>query len=78
MTKAAEKKPLWRIVACALGVAAIVLMWVFKLAAGQTGGLSAADTLPMMLVSAAVTGVKVLLMASAVLLIKWIIRKFRK
>ncbi len=78
MKQKTEKKPAWRIVAFALGVVAIVLMWAGKDVAASFEGLFAAEALPVAAVSIAVTLVKVALMTGAVLLIKWIAGKIRK
>ena len=78
MTNIPRKRPAWRIALFVLGVAAIVIMWSIKGATGQLQGMSPAIMLPMVMVNAAVTLVKVAVMTGAMLLIRWIARKIRK
>ncbi len=58
-------------------VAFIVYNWVKKDVAAQFAAMPAADMLPILITSVAVTAVKVALLAGAVLLVKWLVGKFQ-
>ena len=72
------KKEPWRIAAAAVSVTVIVLMWVRKGIGAQLGALPAEQLLPMALTSAAVTLIKVAMLAAAVLVLRRIIARTKK
>ena len=69
------KKEPWRWIVFGLAVAYIAYMWISK-AVGSS--LSTEDLLPMAVTSIAVTAVKVIAIAGGILLLKWILSKFKK
>ena len=73
-----KKREPWRIVVGILAIAFIVYMWVEKDIASTYAALPKEQLLPVILTSAAVTLLKVGAMAGVILLVKWIIRKFKK
>ena len=73
-----KKREPWRIVVGILAIAFIVYMWVEKDIASTYAALPKEQLLPVILTSAAVTLLKVAAMAGVILLVKWIIRKFKK
>ena len=72
------KKELWRYLVFGLSVAYIIYMWVSKSIGDTWASMPADQLLPMAVTSAAVTAVKVLLIAGGVLLLKWILSKLKK
>ena len=72
------KKEPWRIVVALLSVAWIIGMWVKKDMAGIGTTMSSADALPLLATTIAVTFLKVLAIAAAILLLKWLARKIKK
>lgn len=72
------KKEPWRWIVFGLAVAYIVYMWVRKSVGDSWAALPAEQLLPMALTSIAVTAVKVILIAAVLLLIRWLLAKFRK
>ena len=72
------KKEPWRIVVALLSVAWIIGMWVKKDVAGIYATMSPSDALPLLVTTIAVTSLKVLAIAAAVLLLKWLARKIKK
>ena len=73
-----KKREPWRIVVGILAIAFIVYMWVEKDIASTYAALPKEQLLPVILTSAAVTLLKVGAMAGVILLVKWIIREFKK
>ena len=72
------KKEPWRIAAAAVSVTVIVLMWVRKGIGAQLGAVPAEQLLPMALTSAAVTLVKVAVLAAAVFVIRKLLQRLKK
>ena len=73
-----KKHEPWPIVVGILVIAFIVYMWVEKDIASTYAALPKEQLLPVILTSAAVTVLKVGAMAGGILLVKWIIGKFKK
>ena len=73
-----KKREPWRIVVGILAIAFIVHMWVEKDIASTYAALPKEQLLPVILTSAAVTLLKAAAMAGGILLVKWIIGKFKK
>ena len=73
-----KKHEPWPIVVGILAIAFIVYMWVEKDIASTYAALPKEQLLPVILTSAAVTLLKVAAMAGGILLVKWIIGKFKK
>ena len=73
-----KKHEPWPIVVGILVIAFIVYMWVEKDIASTYAALPKEQLLPVILTSAAVTLLKVGAMAGVILLVKWIIGKFKK
>ena len=71
-----KKEPL-RIVVFIIAAAYIIYMWVEKDIASVYAGMPAEQMLPLVLTTFAVTLAKVALLAGGVLLVKWIIGKFK-
>ena len=69
------KKEPWRWIVFGLAVAYIAYMWISK-AVGSS--LPTEDLLPLAVTSVAVTAVKVIAIAGGILLLKWILSKFKK
>ena len=69
------KKEPWRWAVFGLAVAYIAYMWISK-AVGSS--LPTEDLLPMAVTGIAVTAVKVIAIAGGILLLKWILSKFKK
>ena len=72
------KKEPWRLVVGIAAIAYIVYMWIDKDLLSAFSGISAEQALPVAVTSAAVTITKVLLLAGAVLGIKFIADKLKK
>ena len=73
-----KKKEPWRIVLALLSVAYIVFLWVKKDLLSVYAAASKEQVLPVMATTAAVTLVKVILIAAAVGIIRWIAGKYKK
>ena len=73
-----KKHEPWPIVVGILVIAFIVYMWVEKDIASTYAALPKEQLLPVILTSAAVTLLKAAAMAGGILLVKWIIGKFKK
>ncbi len=73
-----KKKIGWqRWLLAGVSVLVIIGMWVYKTMTGRFAGMSAADALPMMVTSFAVTCGKVALMAGAMLALRWVAGKIK-
>ena len=73
-----KKREPWRIIVGLAAIAFIVYTWVEKDVAATYASLPQEQLLPMIMTTAAVTLLKVALMAGAILVIKWIVGKIRK
>ena len=73
-----KKREPWRIVVGVAAIAFIVYTWVEKDVAATYASLPQEQLLPMIMTTAAVTLLKIALMAGGILLIKWIVGKIRK
>ena len=72
------KKEPWRYAVAAVSVICIVYMWTRKDLASAYAELSPEQLLPMVVTSAAVTLIKVALIAALVLAVKWLLKKLKK
>lgn len=73
------KKSDWkRWLLAGVSVLVIVGMWVHKSLAGKFAEMSAADALPMIAVSVAVTGFKAMLITAVLMAARWIAGKVRR
>ena len=73
-----KKREPWRIIVGLAAIAFIVYTWVEKDVAATYASLPQEQLLPMIMTTAAVTLLKIALMAGGILLIKWIVGKIRK
>ena len=73
-----KRRELWRIVAAGVAIAFIVYTWVEKDIAVTYANLPQEQLLPIIMTTAAVTLLKVAIMAGGILLIKWGIGKLFK
>ena len=60
-----------------VSVLVIIGMWTYKTVTGQLAGMSAADTLPMVVTSFLVTCGKVALMTGVMLALRWVAGKVK-
>ena len=60
-----------------VSVLVIIGMWTYKTVTGQFAGMSAADTLPMVVTSFLVTCGKVALMTGVMLALRWVAGKVK-
>ena len=72
------KKELWRYIVGLLSAGVIVYMWTTKNVAGQYADMTKEDLLPLIVTNAAVTLVKVVAIAAAVWLVRWLVAKWNK
>ena len=68
----------WRLVVGIASIAWIIYLWSSKTVAAGNPGLAPEDLLPVVVTTAAVTALKVALMAGAVWLVRWLLKKFKK
>ena len=73
-----QKKEPWRIVVATLAIIYIIYMWVEKDIVAIYSTMPAEQALPLVVTTIAVSLVKVGVITGGILLIKWIIGKFRK
>jgi hypothetical protein len=73
-----KKREPWQIIVGLAAIAFIVYTWVEKDVAAAYASLPQEQLLPMIMTTAAVTLLKVALMAGGILLIKWIVGRIRK
>ena len=73
-----KKREPWRIIMGLAAIAFIVYTWVEKDVAATYASLPQEQLLPVIVTTAAVTLLKVALMAGGILAIKWIVGKIRK
>lgn len=73
-----KKREPWRIIVGVAAIAFIVYTWVEKDVAATYASLPQEQLLPMIMTTAAVTLLKIALMAGGILLIKWIVGRIRK
>ncbi len=67
----------WRIVVAVISFWVIILMWARKDIVSILGTVSGKDAIPMIMTSLAVSLVKVLLIAAAVFVVRWIVSKIQ-
>ena len=72
------KKEPWRYVVAAISVIYIVYMWAEKDILSIYGNLPTEQMVPLMVTTVAVTLIKVALIAGGILLVKWLVGKFKK
>ena len=73
-----SKKEPWRIVVGVLAIAWIVFMWVKKDIVSIYSTMPKEQVLPLIATTLAVSLLKVAVLAGAILLIKWVIGKWKK
>ena len=73
-----QKKEPWRIVVATLAIIYIIYMWVEKDIVAIYSTMPAEQALPLVVTTIAISLVKVGVITGGILLIKWIIGKFRK
>ena len=73
-----KKREPWRIAAGIAAIAFIVYTWLEKDVLSTYANLPQEQLLPMIVTTAAVTLLKVALIAGGILLIKWVVGKIRK
>ena len=72
------KKEPWRWAVGLVSAAFIVCLWSTKNVGGQYADLAKEDLLPMLATNIAVTLVKVIAIAAAVWLVRWLVAKWNK
>ena len=72
------KKEPWRYAVAAISVIYIVYMWAEKDILSIYGNLPTEQMVPLMVTTVAVTLIKVALIAGGILLVKWLVGKFKK
>ena len=72
------KKAPWRIVVGAISIAFIVYLWSSKDIAQIYTTMPSEQIMPMIITTVLVSLLKVVLIAAAVILIKWIVEKMKK
>lgn len=73
-----QKKEPWRILVATLAIIYIIYMWVEKDIVAIYSTMPAEQALPLVVTTIAVSLMKVGVITGGILLIKWIIGKFRK
>ena len=73
-----QKKEPWRIVVAIISITFIIYMWVEKDIIAIYSSMPAEQALPLAVTTVVVSLVKVGLMTVGILLIKWIVGKFKK
>ena len=73
-----QKREPWRIVVGIIAIAYIIYMWVEKDIIAIYSSMPAEDALPLAVTTVVVSLIKVGLMTVGILLIKWILGKFKK
>ena len=73
-----KKKEPWRIAVFVLSLAFIVFMWIKNDVASIYAEAQKEQVLPLIATTVAVSLLKVALLAGALLLIKWLVIKFKK
>lgn len=73
-----QKKEPWRIVVAIISITFIIYMWVEKDIVAIYSSMPAEQALPLAVTTVVVSLVKVGLMTVGILLIKWIVGKFKK
>lgn len=68
----------WRLIVGLLSVGFIIYMWVRKGIGNMWSQMPREELLPMVLTNLAVTGIKILLIAGGILLIRWLLAKIKK
>ena len=72
------KKEPWRYLVAAISVIYIVYMWAEKDILSIYGNLPTEQMVPLIVTTVAVTLIKVALIAGGILLVKWLVGKFKK
>ena len=68
----------WRLVVGIASIAWIIYLWSSKPVTAGNPGLAPEDLLPVIVTTAAVTALKVALIAGAVWFARWLLKKFKK
>lgn len=72
-----KEKNSWRIIVGILSVIYLIFLWVKKDIASAYTALSPEQLFPVILMSVAITSIKLIGIAGGTLLIKWLIRKIK-
>lgn len=73
-----QKKEPWRIIVAIISIVFIIYMWVEKDIVAIYSSMPAEQALPLAVTTVAVSLFKVALMTAGILLVKWIVGKFKK
>lgn len=73
-----HKKEPWRIIVAIISIVFIIYMWVEKDIVAIYSSMPAEQALPLAVTTVAVSLFKVALMTAGILLVKWIVGKFKK
>ena len=73
-----QKKEPWRIIVAIISIAFIIYMWIEKDIVAIYSSMPAEQALPLAVTTVAVSLFKVALMTAGILLVKWIVGKFKK
>ena len=72
-----KKKEPWRILVGVSSIICIIFLWARKDFASACAALSPDRLIPVIVISVAITSIKVIGSAAAVFLIRWLIKKFK-
>ena len=73
-----QKKEPWRIVVAIISIIFIIYMWVEKDILAIYSSMPAEEALPLAVTTVVVSLVKVAMLTAGILLVKWIVGKFKK
>ena len=73
-----QKKEPWRIVVAIFSIAFIIYMWLEKDILAIYSSMPAEQALPLAVTTIVVSLVKVVLFAAGILIVKWLVAKFKK
>ena len=73
-----QKKEPWRIIVAIISIAFIIYMWIEKDIVAIYSSMPAEQALPLAVTTVAVSLFQVALMTVGILVIKWIVGKFKK
>ena len=73
-----QKREPWRIIVAIIAIAFIIYMWVEKDIVAIYSSMPAEQAFPLVVTTVAISLFKVALMTVGILVIKWIVGKFKK
>ena len=73
-----QKREPWRIIVAIIAIAFIIYMWIEKDIVAIYSSMPAEEAFPLAVTTVAVSLLKVVLMTGGILIIKWIVGKFKK